>query len=212
MLERLARAYVKHCGDVPACLREAIPTFADKTDRYLISHFNSLYNDQPAFWEVVDEFREAVKKEVAIGAADVIANLAAQVNADYTVFSKVIVRPCPHCWQHLADDATPPRIPFLGCRACAGDGVKSVDITPTAQLTPEQRKLWRGAEQTKNGIKIKTADPDKATELLGRAFGLFSSNLQIAATLVPALPDLPIDQVEASRMYAEWVKQGESES
>lgn len=207
MLERLARSYVANCGDVPAALRECAPAFEDKTDNFLTKHFNATYNDIPAFWELVTEYREEVKKEIAMTAADVMMKLTEQATADYTQFTQVVVNPCGMCWAGV-DGAVPPRIPNLRCRACGGQGIKSVDVTPTAQLTPAARLLYRGAEQTKHGIKIKTADPDKAVELLGRAVGLFTSNLQIAATLVPKMPELPADQNEASRLYAEWIKAG----
>lgn len=203
MLEIVARAYVKNCGDAAAAMRECAPAIADKTDNYLTKHFERTYNDIPKFWEFVEEYRAEVKKEIALDAAAVMLKLTEQVTADYTEFSKVVVLPCAMCWK--GHDGAPIRLPNLSCMACGGRGEKAVDITPTANLSPLARSLWRGAEQTKHGIKIRTADPDKALELLGRAVGLFTSNLQIAAT-VQKLPELPIDQNEASRIYAEFMK------
>lgn len=205
MLEKLARSYVKNCGDAAATMRECAPAMADRTDNYLIKHFDRTYNDVPKFWEYVEEYRAEVKKEIALDAAAVMMKLTEQVTADYTEFTKVVVAPCYHCW---IGHTNPPRIPNLSCSNCRGDGVKFVDITPTANLSPAARMLYRGAEQTKHGIKVHTANPDKALELLGRATGLFTSNLQIAATLVPKMPEMPVDQNEASRAYAEWIKQG----
>ena len=203
-LEKLARSYVKNCADVATTMRECAPAIAEKTDKALVKHFEQTYNDVPQFWEFVEEYRAEVKKEIALSAADLMMAWTQNAALDCTEFTKVVLTPCPRCW------VEGPRMPLpnLSCTICGGQGMKQVEVTPTAQLSPLAKSLYRGAEQTKHGIKVTYADPEKAKDNLARALGMFTANLQIAAVIKPAMPDLPTDQNEASKIYAEWIKGG----
>lgn len=48
-------------------------------------------------------------------------------------------------------------------------------LTPTEQLTPEQRKVIAGYKETKYGVEMKLHDKVQALQLLGRCLGLFST-------------------------------------
>lgn len=201
-LEKLARSYVKNCGDLPQTMRECAPAIAEKTDKFLTKHFEQTYNDIPQFWEFVEEYRAEVKKEIALTAADVMMHLTRAATLDCTEFTQVKMEPCVKCWPDRGG-----LLPRLGCENCGGKGITYVHVTPTAQLSPIARSMYRGAEQTKYGIKVSYADPDKAAEMLARATGLFNQKLDV--TVSAQLPELPVDQVEAAKRYSEWIKGGE---
>lgn len=56
---------------------------------------------------------------------------------------------------------------------------KTLELTPTDKLTPEQKSVITGIKQTTNGIEIKTADKVKALELLGKHLGMFKDKVDI---------------------------------
>lgn len=56
---------------------------------------------------------------------------------------------------------------------------KSLELTPTNELTPEQKSAITGIKQTANGVEIKTADKVKALELLGKHLGMFKDKVGI---------------------------------
>lgn len=56
---------------------------------------------------------------------------------------------------------------------------KTLELTPTAELTDKQKSAITGIKQTTNGIEIKTADKVKALELLGKHLGIFKDKVEI---------------------------------
>lgn len=60
------------------------------------------------------------------------------------------------------------------CPECAGMGIPVTRFADTRDLPPEAVVLFRGIKETQHGIEVKTADQDKALELLGRHLGLFA--------------------------------------
>lgn len=53
-----------------------------------------------------------------------------------------------------------------------------VELTPTDQLTEEQKKAVASIEQGNFGIKLKLHDKVKALELLGKHLGMFTDRLE----------------------------------
>ena len=206
-IERMARAYVEHCGDIPKAMRVVAPAMEDCTDAQLLSHFRSTYQNLPAFQALVLEFREGVKDRIALNANDLLMHWARQATADPAEIVKIVTVPCPACWNSWDNTKPRPVLPNLSCAACAGAGAKHVHITDTDKLTPQARLLYRGAEMTKHGIKVHMADPDAAADKIAKAIGMFTTQLQISSNLqkLPP-PEIPEDQNAASLAYSQWVQ------
>jgi phage terminase small subunit len=68
------------------------------------------------------------------------------------------------------------REPHPGCAVCGGLGEQRAVFADTRHLSPNVRALYMGVEQTNNGIKYRTRDPDKAAERLYRAAGAFGDD------------------------------------
>lgn len=54
-------------------------------------------------------------------------------------------------------------------------------LTPTEELTADQKAAIASVEETKAGIKVRTHDKVKALELLGKHLGLFTDKIAISA-------------------------------
>lgn len=62
-----------------------------------------------------------------------------------------------------------------------GFGHIMLSLTPTAELSADQRAALACIEETQAGIKVRTHDKVKALELLGKHLGLFMEKISIAA-------------------------------
>lgn len=56
---------------------------------------------------------------------------------------------------------------------------KYLELTPTNELTQNQKSAIASIKQTNSGIEIKTADKVKALELLGKHFGIFKDTVEV---------------------------------
>jgi len=54
-----------------------------------------------------------------------------------------------------------------------------VKVTPTEQMTEDQRRAIQSVSQTADGIKVKFADKLRALELVGKHIGLFVERIEI---------------------------------
>ena len=54
-----------------------------------------------------------------------------------------------------------------------------LELTPTEELTEEQKSAISSIKQTTSGIEIKTADKVKALELLGKHLGMFKEVMEL---------------------------------
>lgn len=206
-VEKLARAYVEHCGDVPAALRDVAPAIADKTDKALIAHFDKMYKQLPEFWVHVKKYTDMVKERVALNADDLLQRWTQQATADLTELVQVVREPCPYCYP-LAEGGMRPPLPALACPSCGGKGVTMVDVTETRLLSPTAKMMFLGAEMGKYGVKVKLADPRDAEDRLARALSLFVPKTAGEGDNGQSLtaPPLPDDQNEASKIYSNWVR------
>lgn len=62
--------------------------------------------------------------------------------------------------------------PCPDCPECSGLGVNYTRFVDTSTLTGPEKLLFEAVEQTKDGIKFKLADRDKARDMLARHLGL----------------------------------------
>ena len=59
-------------------------------------------------------------------------------------------------------------------------GVETVLVTDTRKLSPKAAKLYAGAQQTKEGIKVLARVQDAAIEKLGRYLGMFKDKTELS--------------------------------
>lgn len=65
------------------------------------------------------------------------------------------------------------------CGECEGRGLEFVRVMDTTKLSPGALHLYRGVQQTKDGIKILFGDKDKALDSIGRMLGAFDDRLRV---------------------------------
>lgn len=96
--------------------------------------------------------------------------------------------------------------PHPDCPECGGEGVERVVPRDSEKLSKGARLLYRGAQQTKDGVKVLMADKDKALEQIGRILGAFDDKLRVDLTgKVAALKLTTTDPKEAAEAYAKMV-------
>lgn len=61
-----------------------------------------------------------------------------------------------------------------------GPAIAAVALTPTSQLTPDQKAAIAVIEETQAGIKVRTHDKVKALELLCKHLGLLTEKVSIS--------------------------------
>lgn len=69
------------------------------------------------------------------------------------------------------------RDPHPECPECFGEGIGEAFVNDTRHLTPEQRAIFEGVEQTRDGLRIKTFDLGRATELAMRHAGMLQDRV-----------------------------------
>lgn len=206
-LEKLAQSFVSNCGDVVAAYKEAQPEASEGKTNYKIKKmFDTLVKNDAAFWRRVAELQKPVEERVAMNAIAVMNEWTqiAQAEAADIVQIKRHWYDCGAC-----GCGTPPEDPSDPKCVDCGSPMRSyqyVNITATDDMTPAQRKLFAGAVQTKEGIKVMLRDQDGALANIAKALGMFTEQLRILNPDNVELPPLPDDPHEAARVYAEWVK------
>lgn len=97
--------------------------------------------------------------------------------------------------------------PHPACPVCDGRGTTDVWLAPTSQLTGAERLLYEGAEVTKYGVKVHVGKPAHYLELIAKHLGMLDKRPD--GTPPPTeqpVPEMPVDPVEASRIYADYLK------
>lgn len=99
--------------------------------------------------------------------------------------------------------------PHPDCPECGGEGVERVVPRDSEKLSKGARLLYRGAQQTKDGVKILMADKDKALEQIGRILGAFDDKMRIDLTGKVASMRLETDDPQkAAEAYTRMVSGG----
>lgn len=92
------------------------------------------------------------------------------------------------------------------CLECEGEGEPRVVPMDTTKLSPGARLLYRGVQQTKDGVKVLFANQDKALEQIGRILGAFDDKLRLDLIgKVQSLQLTTTDPKEAADAYAKMV-------
>ena len=164
----------------------------------------------PAVAARILELKADNDRELVSTAAERMARLRLIAIADPDELSKVVCDPCGACWPdsevakayaaHFAPcefhDERPalpdPTKPRHDCRGCGGSGIARVVLTPTDELSPAGRALFKGAKQNDKGtIEIQTHDQIAALDMLNKMQSTYisrSMNLNVNAA-VPAARD-----------------------
>lgn len=99
--------------------------------------------------------------------------------------------------------------PHPECPECGGEGLERVVPRDSEKLSKGARLLYRGAQQTKDGVKILMADKDKALEQIGRILGAFDDKMRIDLTGKVASMRLETDDPQkAAEAYTRMVSGG----
>lgn len=166
----------------------------------------------------ITELRARADVEVVSTIAERMAWLRLIVQADPRELSRVVTAPCDICWtdKDLANaytaygapcplneerptlpDSTKPR---HDCQHCRGDGVSRVVLTPTDELSPAARALYKGAKQNDKGvIELQTHDQVAAAEMLNKlqsAYVTRSLNLNANVAVHAARDASPADALK----------------
>lgn len=95
------------------------------------------------------------------------------------------------------------------CRECEGEGVARLVPKDSTKLSAGARHLYRGAQQTKEGLKILFADKDGALDKLSRILGAYDDRLRVDLRgQVAAIQLTTSDPVEAAREYEKMLAGG----
>lgn len=173
----------------------------------------------------IAELRVRADQEVVSTIAERMAWLKLIVSADPAEISRVVVVPCDLCWPE-AEIATAfatyftvspfnegePRVlpdmtkPRHACQRCHGDGFGRVVLTPTDELTPAARALFKGAKQNEKGvIEIAMHDQVAAAEMLNKlqsAYVTRSLNLNANVAVHAARDASPEDAMRLFDAFA----------
>ena len=186
-----------------------------------MSHQIQVLNKTPWVRERIAELRIAADQETVSTIAERMAWLRLIISADQEELSRVVADPCGNCWTdetiaqayaaHFAPTDfhhEPPPLPDSKkprpeCPHCLGVGNQRVVLTPTDELSPAARALFKGASQDVNGvIKIHTHDQLAAADMLNKlqsAYVTRSLNMNVNASVQPAREATP---EEAMKLFA----------
>lgn len=230
---RFACEYVANGGDAEAAYRECVRSDGTKTQ--IKRRATQLLKD-PAVQAKIDELHERIDKSAVLTAQDVLQRLTLIANADLTKLSRVVQRCCRYCYganhayqwrddqelekaaQEARKNKSPAPLPTGGfgfngqlpphpdCPRCDGVGHDDVEVPPASTYGVAERAAYLGAEHTKYGIKVSYEKPSEALKLIGQAVGLFGTKAPEAAPPSTDVPAVPQDPVEASKIYAEFMR------
>jgi phage terminase small subunit len=125
--------------------------------------------------------------------------------ADPNDLVRVVRTCCQLCW--AIEDAELP--PNPKCSACKGEGLSFVRIADTSKLKGAARRLYAGAVQTKDGVKVLMRDQDAALRYLADYLGMLNKSkgeisgpgggpIPLAAALVTDLTDAQLMAIAAA--------------
>ena len=198
--------YIKDLNGTKAAIRAH---YSEDTARQQASRLLSNVNIQNAIAELKAQRNERLN----IDADTVLWKWWQIANADYNELSSVKRVACGYCYGgvNITDDSEPSidptKAPDEDCSTCGGDGEAYVYMADTTNLSPDARLLYQGAENTKFGIKINTADRMKALDNVARHLGMFKDVIDHQSSdgsMTPqAAPDYSRLSDDELRQYAE---------
>jgi hypothetical protein len=147
----------------------------------------AILNRTPHVRARINELRARADEDTVSTIAERMAWLRLIVQANPEELARVVHDPCDLCWPEaevaraFAAHFTPCELveerpglpdtkrPRHDCERCRGSGYARVVLTPTDELSPAARALYKGAEQSEKGvIKILMHDQVAAAEMLNK--------------------------------------------
>lgn len=99
--------------------------------------------------------------------------------------------------------------PNPDCDGCEGEGIHRVVPMDTTKLSPGAKLLYRGVQQTKDGIKVLFRDQDKALDQVGRILGAYDDKLRLDLQgKMTSLKLMTSDPKEAADAYQKMIAGG----
>ena len=97
--------------------------------------------------------------------------------------------------------------PHPHCPRCLGEGESDVLFYDVEGLGERERKLIKGIKVGKYGPEVEFHDQAAALRNIAQALGMLTEKVKLVDPDTPTdVPALPLDPVEASRVYAAWVR------
>jgi len=180
----------------------------------------AIMNKTPRVRARILELKKLADSEIESTFAERASWLRLIVSADPDELTRVVREPCDSCWTdheiaaaygvHFAPtpfhEDRPPlpdtQKPRPSCAFCRGEGHTRVVVTPTDELSPAGRALFKGASQDDKGvIKIQMHDQATALDMLNRMHSSYvtrSLNMNVNAAVTPARDT---DPQEALRLF-----------
>lgn len=180
-------------------------------------------NRDPRIRQRVADLRASGEADPVSTIVERLAWLRLIVNADPNELRRIVREPCDLCWPepeiakayaaHFAPSPFHDERPALpdtdkpreNCLRCKGDGYSRVVLTPTDELSPAARALFKSASQDKDGvIKIEMHDQIAAADMLNKlqsAYVTKSLNLNVNASVQAARDATPED---AMRLFDQF--------
>lgn len=98
-------------------------------------------------------------------------------------------------------------MPHAECPRCRGEGISDVLLMDTNLLGPKERKLLKSVKMKKGDIEFEFHDQMAAMRNIAQALGMLTEKVKLVEPgEVTDLPAIPLDPVEASRMYTQLVR------
>lgn len=163
--KRFVFEYGKDCIAIKAYIR------AGYSERGAASGASALM-DNPEVLEAIEEQKEMLACVARLSPEWVLHQWMQIASANPADIVKVVCEPCGECWA-ISDPLLPPN---PACKACEGRGCSHVVITDTRQLSGAARRLYAGAVQTRDGIKIQMRDQNEALKNLADYLGMLNKS------------------------------------
>lgn len=139
----------------------------------------SLLLKNPKVQEAIEERKAELAVVARLTPAWVLRQWHDIASADPNDIVKIEVNSCGNCYDSgtrecligagLRDSL---RTPNPDCKLCGGLGIGEVRISDTRTLKGSARRLYAGAQKTKDGIKVLMRDQDAALQNISRYLGM----------------------------------------
>ncbi len=185
----------------------------------------AMMNRDPRVRARITELKAKSDAQVESTFAERAAWLRLVVTADPAELSRIVTYACDLCWHdeaiaaayaaHFAPtefheerpELPDTKKPRLDCPHCRGHGVSQVVLTPTDELSPAGRALFKSAKQNEKGvIEITTHDQGAALDMLNKMHSSYvtrSLNLNMNATVHTARDASPEQAAQLFEAFGE---------
>lgn len=142
---------------------------------------------QPSIQAALKEREEMLAEVATLDCAWVLRQWMAIASADPNELVSVKQLACGDCYdddtrQLLESNGLGATLsnPNPACKVCKGHGEKFVSVADTSKLRGSARRLYAGAVQTKDGIKVLMRDQDAAVGNLARYLGMLVDKRELS--------------------------------